>query len=534
MSSSQTQDRETVLCHGCDNEWWRDEHGLICPRCHCDIVEIVSHRRSSSVDDEAYNTTIQINPNDDPRQEHLPSPQSDNPDSLPRHPIHDHNPLHNHNPWTDPDEEDIDHVAFSPAPGVHFERTFIRSGGARVGQRTRSPNDEVMGSFLQAFGGLLQGANNPTRPGGPPQARSVVFTTGSQPPFATRNPFVPPHHHPHHPQHHNHGPWSPNATGAGRNTWTAEERIFPEDMPHGNSNHLTGINAMMQVLLTQMNGNMGASTAQDRQRDGPAPGAGAGLSDILRHMFDPGNAVHGDGVFTQEAFDRILGEMMDNNGGSNAPGPASAAAIAALPKRIVDKSMMGSDGQAECSVCMDNVEIGDEVTTLPCKHWFHEQCVGIWLKEHDTCPHCRKGIMPTNGETAQSQPPAQPQAPTQPPRPMQNPFGPPPTGMANSSATQPFQAPFTQPGMQHPYVPGGYPTYPEPQSFVQSQSQHHHHNHNHQQQPPPPPHLQPRRVSRHSSSSSTQRHNNAEGSSSSSNGVSGWFRNLRSGRNSES
>ena len=36
------QERELVLCHGCENEWWKDERGLECPRCHCDIVEIVS------------------------------------------------------------------------------------------------------------------------------------------------------------------------------------------------------------------------------------------------------------------------------------------------------------------------------------------------------------------------------------------------------------------------------------------------------------------------------------------------------------
>ena len=520
MSSAQPQEREQVLCHGCENEWWMDEHGLECPRCHCDIVEIVSHKSSLSLNDAADVTIPQINPNDDPREEHLNSPRSANPDSLPHNPLHDHSPLHNHNPWADPDEEDIDHVAFSPAPGVHFERTFIRSGGARGGQRIRSPNDDMMGTFFQAFGGLLQGTNNPVRPGGPPQNRGAMFNAGTQSPFATRNPFLPPHHHPH---HHHHGTWSPNAAGAGRNTWSAEERIFPQDMNQGTPIHINGINAMMQVLLTHMNGGMGAGPARDRQSDGPAPEAGvAGLPEMLRQIFDPGNGVHGDAVFTQEAFDRILGTMMENNGGSNAPGPASAAAIAALPKRTVDKSMMGSDGKAECSVCMDNVDIGDEVTTLPCKHWFHEQCVGIWLKEHDTCPHCRKGIMPADGETSQ------PRSPSQPPRHNQNPFRPPPPGMARTPSTPTIPSPFTQPGMQHPYVPGGYPAYPEPQAFVQPQHQHH----QHQQQPPP--HLRPSRGSGRRSSS-TNGHNNAEGSSSSTNtGVTGWFRNLRNGRNSDS
>ena len=117
------------------------------------------------------------------------------------------------------------------------------------------------------------------------------------------------------------------------------------------------------------------------------------LHHIFAH-FNPANAAHGDAVYTEEALDRIISQMLDAQNGTSAPGPASPAAIAALPKKKVNRSMMGSDGKAECSVCMDNVEIGDEVTVLPCSHWFHGECVGMWLKEHDTCPHCRQGIMP--------------------------------------------------------------------------------------------------------------------------------------------
>jgi len=33
--------REVVYCHQCENEWYRDEHGLPCPRCHSEATEIV-------------------------------------------------------------------------------------------------------------------------------------------------------------------------------------------------------------------------------------------------------------------------------------------------------------------------------------------------------------------------------------------------------------------------------------------------------------------------------------------------------------
>ena len=34
--------RELVFCHGCGNEWHQDDHGLQCPRCESEFVEVVS------------------------------------------------------------------------------------------------------------------------------------------------------------------------------------------------------------------------------------------------------------------------------------------------------------------------------------------------------------------------------------------------------------------------------------------------------------------------------------------------------------
>lgn len=36
-----THSREMVFCHVCENEWFRDEHGLVCPDCQSDFTEIV-------------------------------------------------------------------------------------------------------------------------------------------------------------------------------------------------------------------------------------------------------------------------------------------------------------------------------------------------------------------------------------------------------------------------------------------------------------------------------------------------------------
>ena len=129
----------------------------------------------------------------------------------------------------------------------------------------------------------------------------------------------------------------------------------------------------------------------------------------LLHLFSSlgmmgGSGQMGDFVYSQEGLDRIITQLMEQTATSNAPGPATQQDIDSLPRRTVDEEMLGAEHKAECSICMDEVNIGEEVTMLPCKHWFHHPCVSAWLQEHDTCPHCRKGITKDQGgdNTAQA------------------------------------------------------------------------------------------------------------------------------------
>lgn len=157
-------------------------------------------------------------------------------------------------------------------------------------------------------------------------------------------------------------------------------------------------------ILNNLFGAMGPTPAE--AHNNRAAGGGhlpPGLPGLLASLLNPANAVHGDGVYSQEAFDRIISQMMEQHPSSNAPGPAPADAIASLPKKSLDHQMLGPEGKGECSVCMDDVFIGGEVVVLPCSHWFHESCAGMWLGEHNTCPICRKSI-------GQDPPSSEPQA----------------------------------------------------------------------------------------------------------------------------
>ncbi|OQE84927.1 hypothetical protein PENNAL_c0025G01876 [Penicillium nalgiovense] len=71
----------------------------------------------------------------------------------------------------------------------------------------------------------------------------------------------------------------------------------------------------------------------------------------------------GDAVYSQEELDQVITQLVENTGGtSTAAPPASEAAIQALPKKNVNEEMMGSEGKAVCSICMDNVELESKST----------------------------------------------------------------------------------------------------------------------------------------------------------------------------
>jgi E3 ubiquitin-protein ligase RNF115/126 len=139
-----------------------------------------------------------------------------------------------------------------------------------------------------------------------------------------------------------------------------------------------------------------AAAGNDDVHDGGRPNApnlATSLGQLLSMLVPPGNAQMGDAVYTQEALDRIVSAMMEQNPQSNAAPPASEDAINKLEKKTVDESMLDeADGKAECTICIEELKKGDQVIYLPCKHWFHEECAHLWLREHNTCPICRAAI----------------------------------------------------------------------------------------------------------------------------------------------
>mmetsp|Transcript_43458 Transcript_43458/g.55813 ORF Transcript_43458/g.55813 Transcript_43458/m.55813 type:complete len:295 (+) Transcript_43458:77-961(+) len=83
---------------------------------------------------------------------------------------------------------------------------------------------------------------------------------------------------------------------------------------------------------------------------------------------------------------------------SHGPPPASASALDALPDVAVTEEDLKDEGNSTCCVCLEDYELGERVTRLPCGHLLHCECVSGWLKKHCTCPVCRYELRTDNPE----------------------------------------------------------------------------------------------------------------------------------------
>ena len=58
-------------------------------------------------------------------------------------------------------------------------------------------------------------------------------------------------------------------------------------------------------------------------------------------------------------------------------------------RRVKNVGDVCSFHQTTCSICLNNIETN--MTTLKCKHAFHDKCIEKWKEQgKNTCPCCRK------------------------------------------------------------------------------------------------------------------------------------------------
>ncbi|KAL1914482.1 uncharacterized protein VTP21DRAFT_8865 [Calcarisporiella thermophila] len=93
----------------------------------------------------------------------------------------------------------------------------------------------------------------------------------------------------------------------------------------------------------------------------------------------------GDYVLTQEGFDDIITQLMEQAHGR--PPPAPQHVIDNLPEVDITAAQVAKG--VECPVCQEVYTEGEKVLKLPCEHVYHGECIREWLKINNTCPICR-------------------------------------------------------------------------------------------------------------------------------------------------
>ncbi|KAL1192615.1 E3 ubiquitin-protein ligase RING1-like [Cardamine amara subsp. amara] len=102
---------------------------------------------------------------------------------------------------------------------------------------------------------------------------------------------------------------------------------------------------------------------------------------------NPFSGNHGD-YFFGRGLEDLIQQLAEDDPNRYGTPPASKSAIDALPTVKVTKDMLQSE-MNQCAVCMDEFEDGIETKQMPCKHFFHHDCLLPWLQLHNSCPVCR-------------------------------------------------------------------------------------------------------------------------------------------------
>lgn len=104
---------------------------------------------------------------------------------------------------------------------------------------------------------------------------------------------------------------------------------------------------------------------------GQGPGAPLGsLVTLLNAIgLGPMPGARGDYAFNEASFQQILNDLMEQAQGRAGPQPAPPEMIEELPKHKIDQAFLDdAKVSTDCVICQDVFALGEEVTTLPCKH----------------------------------------------------------------------------------------------------------------------------------------------------------------------
>lgn len=110
---------------------------------------------------------------------------------------------------------------------------------------------------------------------------------------------------------------------------------------------------------------------------------------VFRGSFDPNSDSQNHATigslgdyFVGPGLDLLLQHLADNDPNRYGTPPARKEVVDAL-------ATVKNDEIIQCSVCLEDCEIGADMKEMPCRHRFHKGCILPWLELHSSCPICR-------------------------------------------------------------------------------------------------------------------------------------------------
>lgn len=88
-------------------------------------------------------------------------------------------------------------------------------------------------------------------------------------------------------------------------------------------------------------------------------------------------------------YDAVLAQMFDNQDGVMGSPPASKRVVDDLPVVVITSEELSNGNTIVCAICKDDIVVDEKAKRLPCKHYYHGDCIIPWLGIRNTCPVCR-------------------------------------------------------------------------------------------------------------------------------------------------